>query len=172
MATIKKSKVTVSFLGIIGILLIATLLLVPATQARAETVKFRVVNYLVKVEWSPVGDVEGHLIGFFLRGALSFMKTARLRPTRPGARLTLSKGEVHMRDMASRHLKTVLQSYQKFKAPSPQLKAPSKDQVRARANTLRGPAASKESRGAFHTPASRSRPIPRKRVPFPMLTTM
>jgi ABC-type Mn2+/Zn2+ transport system permease subunit len=44
MATIKKSKVTVSFLGIIGILLIATLLLVPATQARAETVKFRVVN--------------------------------------------------------------------------------------------------------------------------------
>ncbi len=78
MATIKKSKVTVSFLGIIGILLIATLLLVPATQARAETVKFRVVNYLVRVEWSPVGDVEGHLIGFFLRGGLVFYENGEV----------------------------------------------------------------------------------------------
>lgn len=64
MTTIKRNW------GIIGILFIAALLLMPATQAEAKTVKvkFRVVNYLAKGEWSPVGDVEGHVIGFFFEG--------------------------------------------------------------------------------------------------------
>ena len=73
MTTIKKR-----IWGIIGILLIAALLLVPTTQARSETVKFRVVNYLVKVEWSPVGDVEGHVIGFFLRSGLVFYENGEV----------------------------------------------------------------------------------------------
>ena len=59
-------------------MLIAALLLVPTTQARSETVKFRVVNYLVKVEWSPVGDVEGHVIGFFLRSGLVFYENGEV----------------------------------------------------------------------------------------------
>jgi len=75
MTTIKKRN-----WGIIGILLIAALLLMPAIQAEAKTVKvkFRVVNYLAKGEWSPVGDVEGHVIGFFSRVGLVFFENGEV----------------------------------------------------------------------------------------------
>jgi hypothetical protein len=66
--------------GIMGILFIAALLLMPAIQAEAKTVKvkFRVVNYLAKGEWSPVGDVEGHVIGFFSRVGLVFFENGEV----------------------------------------------------------------------------------------------
>jgi len=64
--------------GIIGILFIAALLLMPATQAGAETVKFRLVTYLSKVEWSPVGDVKGHVVGFYSRRGLAFFENGEV----------------------------------------------------------------------------------------------
>jgi len=56
MTTIKRNW------GIIGILLIAALLLLPATQAEAKTVKLRIFSYLTKVELIAVPDVEGHVV--------------------------------------------------------------------------------------------------------------
>ena len=64
--------------GIIGILFITALLLMPATQARAETVKFRLVSYLTKAEWSPVGDVKGHVVGFYSRRGLAFFENGEV----------------------------------------------------------------------------------------------
>ncbi len=74
----RKSKATITVLGGIGIFIIAALLLVPATQARAETVKCRVVTYLAKVEWSPVGDVKGHIVGFYSRRGLAFFENGEV----------------------------------------------------------------------------------------------
>jgi hypothetical protein len=56
-------------LGIIGILFIAALLLVPATQAVAKTikVKYKIAGYLTKVEWIAVPDVEKHVVVLYER---------------------------------------------------------------------------------------------------------
>ena len=67
MATIKKSKVTVTVLGIMGILLVAAWPLVPTTQAGEKTIKYKVINYLTKVEVVPVPDVEKHVVGVYER---------------------------------------------------------------------------------------------------------
>jgi len=64
--------------GIIGILFIAALLFMPATQAGAETVKCRVVTYLAKVGWSPVGDAKGHIVGFYERRGLAFFENGEV----------------------------------------------------------------------------------------------
>ena len=63
MTTIKRNW------GIIGILLIAAFILVPATQAEAKTVKvkYKIVGYLTKVEWIAVPDVEKHVVVLYER---------------------------------------------------------------------------------------------------------
>ena len=59
--------------GIIGILVIAALILVPATQANAKTVKYKIIAPLTKVEWIAVPDVEKHaLILYERRGVIIF----------------------------------------------------------------------------------------------------
>lgn len=70
----RKNKVTISVLGGVGILLIAALLLVPTTQARAETVKYNYTSQLTKVEWIPVGDEKGHILGFIERRGVAFFE--------------------------------------------------------------------------------------------------
>ena len=74
MATIRKSKVMVTVLGIMGILLIAAWLLVPATPAMAKKVKFkcRIVTQITKIHVIKVGDVEGHIIAISQRRGLRF----------------------------------------------------------------------------------------------------
>ena len=60
--------------GIIGILLIAAWLLVPATQASAKKEKFkaRSVSQITKMDVIKVGDVEGHIIAVYERRGLAF----------------------------------------------------------------------------------------------------
>ena len=74
MATIRKSKVMVTLLGIMGILLIAAWLLVPATPAMAKKVKFKckIVTQITKIHVIKVGDVEGHIIAISQRRGLRF----------------------------------------------------------------------------------------------------
>jgi hypothetical protein len=61
MTTIKRNW------GIIGILLIAALLLLHATQAEAKTVKYKIIAPLTKVEWIAVPDVEKHVVILYER---------------------------------------------------------------------------------------------------------
>jgi len=60
--------------GIIGILLIAVWLLVPATPAIAkkEKVKSRNVSQITKMHVIKVGDVDGHIIAVYERRGLGF----------------------------------------------------------------------------------------------------
>ena len=92
----RKRKVTNTVLGFIGILFIAALLLVPATQARAETVKYNYTTQITKVEWFPVPDEKGHIVGLYERRGVAIFET-KLRPLRIGVRLTRSKGKFRFR---------------------------------------------------------------------------
>jgi hypothetical protein len=74
----KKSKMNITILGCICVSLVAALILLPATQAKAENMKYKVVNHLIDLGWSPVGDVKGHIIGFFSRRGLVFFENGEV----------------------------------------------------------------------------------------------
>jgi hypothetical protein len=58
---------------IIGILFIAALLLLPATQAEAKTVKYKIICPLTRVEMIAVPDVEKHVVVLYeRRGVIIF----------------------------------------------------------------------------------------------------
>ena len=63
----RKSKMTIIILGCIGIFLIAALVLLPATQAKAETMKYHCTSQITKYEHVLFPDVEGHVVGVFER---------------------------------------------------------------------------------------------------------
>ena len=67
MATTNRGKRLVAILGLLSILLIAALLLLPATQAVAKTVKFKIVAPLTRVEMIAVPDVEEHVLVLYER---------------------------------------------------------------------------------------------------------
>ena len=58
--------------------LITDLLVVSATQARAATMKFRVVLFHTKVETIKVEDVEGHIVGIFESTGLASLETGEV----------------------------------------------------------------------------------------------
>ncbi len=68
MTTIKRNW------GIIGILLIAALLLLPATQAEAKTVKSKICGPLTRVEWIAVPDVEKHVVVLYERRGVAIFE--------------------------------------------------------------------------------------------------
>ena len=70
----RKSKMTITILGCIGIFIIAALLIVPATQAKAETVKFKYTSQLTRVELAPVPDVEGHVVILYVRRGVAIFE--------------------------------------------------------------------------------------------------
>jgi hypothetical protein len=65
-----------SFLSwcLIGILLISAWLFVPATQARAETVKIKYSTQATKVELIPVPDEKGHHVGLYERRGVAIFE--------------------------------------------------------------------------------------------------
>ncbi|MFQ6066703.1 MAG: hypothetical protein ACE5K3_05445 [bacterium] len=73
MATIKKSKRTVTISALVGILVVAAWLLVPVTQGAAETMKGRLVFFMTKMEEVQVGEVQGQTVGMYeVRGLGSY----------------------------------------------------------------------------------------------------
>jgi hypothetical protein len=63
----RKNKMTITISSLIGIFLIAALVLVPATLTRAETVKFKLIGPITRIEVVPIPDVKGHAIGLLER---------------------------------------------------------------------------------------------------------
>jgi len=56
---------------LLGIFVISALVLGSAIQAEAETMNYKFYTYSIKGDWVPVPDVEGHTVGYGVRG--SFM---------------------------------------------------------------------------------------------------
>jgi hypothetical protein len=71
---IRKNKAAIGVLAGIGILLIAGLLLVSTTPARAETVKYNYTTQLTKLEYVPLPDVQGHIAAVFERRGVAIFE--------------------------------------------------------------------------------------------------
>ena len=72
----RKNKMKITILGCIGVFLIAALVLLPATQVKAETMKYQVINYITKIERVPVPDVKGHVVGVLEKRGLGIFEGA------------------------------------------------------------------------------------------------
>ena len=70
----RKSKMTITILGCIGIFLIAALILLPATQAKAETMKYDSTSQITKFEYVLFPDVKGHKVGVFERRGVAIFE--------------------------------------------------------------------------------------------------
>jgi hypothetical protein len=64
-----------------NILVISALVLGSAIQARAETMNYKFYTYQVKAEAVPVGDVEGHTVGFGIRRAFYVFENGEVATT-------------------------------------------------------------------------------------------
>jgi hypothetical protein len=69
-----ESKKTIAKWCLLGSLLIAALLLLAATQVRAETVKIKYTTQATKVEVVPVPDEKGHLVGLYERRGVAIFE--------------------------------------------------------------------------------------------------
>ena len=67
----RKSKMTITILGCIGVFLIAALILVPTVQAGEKTFKYKVVSHTTKTEMAPVPDVEKHVVGVYEKSGVA-----------------------------------------------------------------------------------------------------
>ena len=75
MTTTVNSKQSVAILALFSMLLITAWLLVPAIQAKAETMKFNYTSQMTKLEFTVFPDVKGHVVGVFeRRGVAIFTK--------------------------------------------------------------------------------------------------
>jgi hypothetical protein len=74
MLKIEKSKIVPTFWRFTVIFLGAICFLVSAQHVNAETVKFRIVNYISKLEIILIEDVEGHMIGVYQRRGLALFE--------------------------------------------------------------------------------------------------
>ena len=74
----RKSKMSIIVLCCICISLIAALLIVPAAQAGEKTVKFKIVAPITKMEFIPVPDVKGHVIGVLERRGVAIYENGEI----------------------------------------------------------------------------------------------
>jgi len=70
----RKNKMTITVLGCIGVFLVAALVLLPATQAKAETMKYDATSQFTKLEFVLFPDVEGHKVGVFERRGVAIFE--------------------------------------------------------------------------------------------------
>jgi hypothetical protein len=70
----KKNKMTITIWCCIGVFLITALILVPATQTKAETMKYKYTTQATKVEYVIFPDVEGHIVGVWERRGIVFFE--------------------------------------------------------------------------------------------------
>ena len=59
----KKNKMTIAILCCICISLFAALMIVPAAQAGEKAVKYKVVAPITKIDFIPIPDMKGHIVG-------------------------------------------------------------------------------------------------------------
>ncbi len=70
----RKSIMKTTILGCIGVFLISALVLLPATQAKAETMKYNSTSQITKFEYVLFPDVKGHKVGVFERRGVAIFE--------------------------------------------------------------------------------------------------
>jgi hypothetical protein len=75
MRTIIKNRMIFVIFTLISIFISAVSLNIP--QAGAEEVKFKIINYVTKMENLPVGDKEGHVLSLWERRGVAIFEKAK-----------------------------------------------------------------------------------------------
>ena len=70
----KTSKMKITISGCIGLFLIAALVLLPATQAKAETMKYKYTTHQTKSEYLLYPDVKGHIVALWERRGVAIFE--------------------------------------------------------------------------------------------------
>jgi hypothetical protein len=78
---------------IFGILVVSAWVLGSATQAEAETMKYKFYNWVTKSDSVPVGDTEGHAVGLVTRGGFFVFENGEVATANQVATFDLIKGE-------------------------------------------------------------------------------
>ncbi len=117
----RKKKMTITILGCIGVFLIAALVLLPATQANAETVKYNFTSQNTKVEYILLPDVKGHVVGLYERRGVAIFENEVAAITCWGT-FDKIKGKVSFQGYTQITFKdgsTWMQTHQGTHAPAP-----------------------------------------------------
>jgi hypothetical protein len=75
-----------------GILVISAWVLGSAIQAGAETMNYKFYTWVIKGDDVPVGDAEGHMVGYAVRGAFYVFENGEVATTNHVATRDLIKG--------------------------------------------------------------------------------
>ena len=89
----RKSKITITFLGCIGVFFIAALGIVPAAQAGEKTVKYKVVASITKMEVIPVPNMKGYLIGMLERRGVAIYENGETAAYHSLVKFDIAKGQ-------------------------------------------------------------------------------
>ena len=79
--------------GIIGILFIAALLIVPATQAKSKTVNYKIICPVTRLEWIAVPDVEKHMLILYERRGVIIYENGEIAAYHTRGTSDLIKGQ-------------------------------------------------------------------------------
>ena len=117
----RKSKMKITILGCIGVLLIAALVLLPAAQAKAETMKYKYTSQVTKVGFTLFPDVKGHVVGVVERRGVAIFEN-EVAALEIRATFDKIKGKVSFQGYTQITFKdgsTITQTIQGSHAPAP-----------------------------------------------------
>src|SRR4030042_4399216 len=86
MATKKSMRV------LLGIFVISAWVLGPAIQAEAETMNYKFYSWVIKSESVPISDMEGHAVGFVMRGGFYVFENGEVATANQVATIDYIKG--------------------------------------------------------------------------------
>lgn len=89
----KKNKMIITILGCMVFFIIVALLLVPAAQAGEKTLKFKVAAPFTMLEFVPVPDVKGHIIGVAERRGVAIYENGETAAYHSRLTFDTTKGE-------------------------------------------------------------------------------
>jgi hypothetical protein len=90
-----------SILVFFGILLVSAWVLGPTIQAGAETMNYKFYTWVIKSESVPVGDMEGHAVGFVMRGAFCVFENGEIATASHIVTIDYIKGSGQFTDYAT-----------------------------------------------------------------------
>ena len=77
---------------LLGILVISAWVFGSAIQAGAETMNYKYYTWVIKSESAPISDMEGHAVGFVMRGGFFVFENGEVATANQVATIDYTKG--------------------------------------------------------------------------------
>lgn len=75
-----------------GVIMISTWVLGSTIEARAETMNYKYYTWVIKSESAPISDMEGHAVGFVMRGGFFVFENGEVATANQVATIDYTKG--------------------------------------------------------------------------------